>query len=325
MSRMLTRCCVSPQAQTAVLLFIATTPAFLFIFTTYNNDSLATVLSIALLVIAYEWMGQGKGWRLLLLGVLATAGLYTKLNAAYPVSTLAVVLIGMGLAGKMPWRRILPAFGALMVGVLLLMPWLIGHNYRLTGLLIPVPADFPLSSEIRLPQSPLRTLLTPPGWSRGEWKDPYVHVWESAHHKKSSYLAFLFDSSIFGEYTFEFLPSAIPWAILLLHACLLTAAFLRANRSPYGVGSMSFICLGALFSATLFFRAPYAVLMNFRYVSWLWLPGAVLYGTVLASSAPGARLFSSSSVFRAMMLSGAILQGSLWLALLMGGRWNFPW
>ncbi len=36
-----------PESQAIALGFIATTPAFLFQFTTYNNDSLATLLSIA--------------------------------------------------------------------------------------------------------------------------------------------------------------------------------------------------------------------------------------------------------------------------------------
>jgi hypothetical protein len=51
---------------------------------------------------------------------------------------------------------------------------------------------------------------------------------------------------------------------------------------------------------------------------------AALYGTGLASSRSVEHRFSSSSVWRVMMLVGIFLHGFLWLALLMGGRWNLP-
>jgi len=324
MSRLLTHSHISPQAQESTLLFIATTPAFLFLFSTYNNDSLATLLSIAFLVVAYEWVHQRQNWQLIGLGILTTAGLYTKLNMAFPAGAVVTVLAVMAGMGKFPWILLRRLIGTLAVSVALLTPWLVGHNYRLTGRLTPVPADFPVFEDIRLPHTPLQTVLTPPGWTPGEWKDPYTHVWDKTNHKKNSYLAYVFDTSIFGEYTFAFLPPVLPWAILFLHAGLWIGALWRVRRSPYGVLAVSFIALGLLGLMTIFFRAPYAGLMDFRYVAWLWLPIALLFSAVLASASSEHETFFSPSLFRVVMLLGTFLHVSFWLILFIGGQWNIP-
>jgi hypothetical protein len=312
MSRLLTRCDIAPPHQALVLFWIATTPAFLFLFTTYNNDSLATLLSIGILDQAWEWVSDGERRSLILLGVLATAGLYTKLTLIYPISALLVVLGYLSVSRHLPKDRILPIFAVFGISFLLLAPWLVGHNYRLTGELTPAPADFPLSADIRLPSSPLKTFLTPPGWTRGEWKDPYAHVWERTNNKKASYLAYLFATSIFGEYTFEFLPPIIPWAMVVVSAMLWTGALLRVRKSGHGRLSLAFIGLGVLALATLFFRAPYVTLMDFRYIAWVWLPMAVLLASCL----------TSVTFFRSLLFCGIVLNGTLWLALVAGGQWN---
>jgi 4-amino-4-deoxy-L-arabinose transferase-like glycosyltransferase len=320
--RLLTRCGVPPGTQSIVLSFIATTPAFLFMFTTYNNDALATLLSVAMLVIALEWFHEGRPWHLMTLVAVTTAGLYTKLNVFFPFAALAAVAGFLGWIKAAPWNRVLPVLGALSVSAMLLTPWLVGHNYRYTRQLMPARSDILLDKSIQLPQTPLRTLLTPPGWSSGEWKDPYTHVWDPVYHKKNSYLAYLFSTSIFGEYTFGFLPAAMAWTLVLIHAGLWLAAFVRGRRLPWGSLSLGFIALGVLFLPALLFRAPYSGFMDFRLIAWIWLPEAVLFATSLLSSAT--RTFSASSFFRAAMISGTALQGAIGLALIMGGRWNFP-
>jgi 4-amino-4-deoxy-L-arabinose transferase-like glycosyltransferase len=319
----LTRCGVPWASQWMVLSFIATTPAFLFMFTTYNNDSLATLLSVAMLGTAFEWFHQERPWLLAMLVAVTTAGLYTKLNVLFPFGALVAVLGFLGFTKRMPWIRVLPVLAALIASATLLTPWLIGHNYRYTHQLTPARSDILLDQNIQLLKSPLRTVLTPPGWSSGEWKDPYTHVWDKVHHKKNSYLAYLFSTSIFGEYTFGFLPLAIAWALVFMHAGLWLAALVRGWSRPIGLLCLSVIALGILFLPALLFRAPYSGFMDFRFIAWIWLPESVLYATSLLSSP--ARTSSETSLFRTAMIIGTALQGVIWLALIMGGRWNIPW
>jgi 4-amino-4-deoxy-L-arabinose transferase-like glycosyltransferase len=321
MSWTLTRCNVAPPTQAIVLCFIATTPAFLFMFTTYNNDSLATFLSVGILATAYAWISEGRGWQLVLLGILSTAGLYTKLTVVFCLASLLCVLGFLLWRKKLTFDRIAPVAGVLTISVLLLTPWLIGHNYHYTGRLSPTAAESYINDRFHLPSAPLRTLLTPPGWSQGEWKTPYVQLWENTNHKKNSYLAYLFDTSVFDEYTFEFMPPAIPWAIVTLHGFLWIAALFRARQSPYGVLSLSLILLGFILLPALIFKAPFSGFMDFRHIAWVWLPGAVLYSTCLITSARPNLLNSFS---RAAMISGTFLHGLLWLALMAGGHWNIP-
>ncbi len=322
MGRLLTRFNAPPSAQVLVLFFIATTPAFLFMFTTYNNDSLATLLSVGILVMADQWIEKGRLSTMIQMGILMTAGLYTKLSVAYLMTALVIIVGYLAWSGRIVTNRFISLLAAAIISVLLLTPWLIGHNYRLTGELTPIPADFPLYEQVRLPHSPLKTLLTPPGWSHGEWKDPYAHVWEPVNHKKNSFLAYLFVTSIFGEYTFEFLPPSIPWAIIVLHAFIWIVALTMMWQSVAGKLAFSFLAIGIVSLASLILRAPYAVLMDFRYIAWVWLPIAILYTAGLRSSTAASS--RRAAVFRAAMISGTLLQGLVWLALIIGGRWNIP-
>lgn len=323
-TRLLARYAILPSAQLIVLAFVASAPSFIFMFTTYNNDSLATLLSVAILVTAHAWILEGRRRSVIFLGVLILAGLYTKLTVVFPLAALCMILGLLGLFRKLPWKRIVPVFGAVGLGTLLLSPWLLGHNYRHTGLLTPTPADFPVDSRVRLPQTALRTVLTPPLWNSQEWKDPFAHLWGEAHHKKNSYLSYLFVTSIFDEYTFASLPPALPWAIVFLHGILLITALGRANSSAIGRLCLGFIVLGIVFLTSLIFRSPYASYMDFRYIAWLWLPGALLYATHLVFAQPRTSPFGLSSLFRALFVSGAVLQGLFWFALVVGGRWNIP-
>jgi 4-amino-4-deoxy-L-arabinose transferase-like glycosyltransferase len=322
--RLLVRFQVPPSVQMMVLSFIATTPAFLFMYTTYNNDSLATLLSVAILVTAYEWILQGQRWLIFLFGMLIAAGVYTKLTVVFPVAALCMVLGFLGLSHQVSWERIWPVFIAVSLGALLLSPWLVAHNYRHTGHLTPTPADALVESRIHLSKSAWQTVLTPPGWSHEEWKDPYAHLWEESYTKKNSYLAYLFNTSVFSEYRFEILPSVIPWTMLILHAILWIAAPLRARKSAIGRLSLGFIVLGAGCLTSLIFRAPYASHMDFRYIAWVWLPFAMLYATCLVTTSPAMPRFSIESLFRILMISGVVVQGMFWLALVLGGQWNIP-
>lgn len=307
------RCQIRTWQQVLALLFLMTTPEFVFLFTAYNNDALAVFFSVLLLIISYELVRKWRwGLALGLLGV-CIAGLYTKLNVVFAMTAVSTIVIFQA------WRKQLSAYLALRVlGLFLLagislFPWLVGHNYFYTRRLVPTQVDVPTDPDVRLSEPALHVLLTPPGWTRDEWKDPYAHLWEPSGNKKHSYLAYLFTTSILGEYTFEFLPSYWIWLMIAMHAWIYGCAFMQIGRSPTGRLAGVTLVLGGLLMSTLMLYRPYASLMDFRYAAWVWLPLAVLY-------AQSARRPWASPAFVAATGVHLVLISTLIVA---APRWNF--
>src|SRR5262249_892813 len=140
----------------------------------------------------------------------------------------------------------------------------------------PTATDHQSIPQIALPHSAWRTILTPPGWTRGEWKDPYVHLWEAENNKKGSYTSYLFTTSVFGEYTFEFLPAFWWWAMLLAHLGIYLGGWIAGWREPSGKLAIRLMATGVVLWAAVLFRTPYASVMDFRYLAWMWLPAGIL-------------------------------------------------
>lgn len=316
---------VPDETQFLALGLLATTPAFLFLFTTYNNDALATLISVAMLAVAYELFAHWKPRNLILLGALAGIGVYVKLTALVLLAVLMIVLAFLSLTHRWPFRRFWKVGGVLLAAACLLIPWLIGHNLRLTGRLFPSPPDYEPFAPLRLPAGPLRTLLTPPGWTAGEWADPFTHMWDATGNKNSSYVAYLFLTSIFGEQTLGFFPRAIARALACLHGFLWISASVLAWRSAKGRLAWTLVVLGFGLWGLILFHTPLACMMDFRYVAWVWLPAAALYSVIL--SGPGApdRRQGWPSAMAAAMMSGIVLQSFILLILIANGRWRWPY
>ena len=286
--------------QALTLSFIASTPAFVFLFTSYNNDALATVCSALAIFWSIRLLDRWNSRWALYLFFSITAGLYSKLSFLFTLGSLffnALIFSVQAVRTKLILLVVLSP--------LILLPWLIGHNYRLTQRLLPVPADFPLYEAIKLPHSWWQTVLTPPGWTPGEWKDPWAHQWDALHHKKNSYLAYLLSTSVFGEFSFTFLPPIIFWAIGGAHVGMLFLSLGVIRRTRHCQIAAVLILFGVLLFPLLIRRAAYAGLMDFRYIAWLWLPAAVLWSETLVHDKKHAWVSSSS---RALMASGIILQ-----------------
>jgi hypothetical protein len=285
-AHVLSRIPVSPAAQGLTLLFTASTPAYLFVFTAYNNDALAVLESVALLILAYRLSTRWSLPSALLFLLVATAGLYTKYTVIYTVGVvMGMVVLGM-IRGRVPHRlgRRLLALGAL-AGVLFL-PWLVGHNYAYAHKLFPFNSENGINAELRLPKGALATILTPPGISNGEWADPFTHQWEATGNKKTSYLAYLLASSIFGEYSFAEPSPALPWVILYAHLILLGMSLRVIRHSRLTRAAALSIGLGVLALTSFVLRLPYAPTMDYRYVAWIWLPLSILYAALLETSRP---------------------------------------
>jgi hypothetical protein len=90
----------SERLQAAILAFILTSPTFLFVFASYNNDALATLLSIAILATTWEMIRRPRASLALLLGALMTAALYTKLSVLYAAGAAGILVAFEWIRGR---------------------------------------------------------------------------------------------------------------------------------------------------------------------------------------------------------------------------------
>jgi hypothetical protein len=195
---------------------------------------------------------------------------------------------------------------AVIVAGVLFLPWLIGHNYAQTGHLLPAPADENRADfeQVKLPQSPLRTLLTPPGTRRFEWKDPFAHGWGADPiTKKYSFTAYLLSTWMFDEFEFYYLPGLVLWLMVMVHVGLALCGAAAARHTEVGRSALLVIGAGLLLFSSLIFRYPYATLMHFRYVAWIWLPLAILW-------AEAGRQARSAAPWGPRILGGALVLGT---------------
>jgi hypothetical protein len=212
----------------------------------------------------------------------ATAGLYTKYTVLYLMAVILTVLIWELVHQRISWPQGRRVASVMLLAGLLFIPWLVRHNYAYAHKLFPHNSEHGIDWKLKLPHGALATVLTPPGFSNGEWADPFTHQWEFNDNKKTSYLAFLLASSIFGEYTF-FRPSpAIAWIILYCHLILLGMAIRVVGQSVMTRTAALSIAVGIALLSSFVFKLPFAPTMDYRYLAWTWLPLAILYAGVFS-------------------------------------------
>jgi hypothetical protein len=273
---------VRPLVQLFSLAFLATTPKFVFVFTTYNNDSMATMLSVAMMVVCLKLVKRWRWSSAALLFALSVVGIYTKLTA---LNVLLVCALLTGCAGYRSW---IPRTNAVRVLVLLLscgitlLPWLWFHNFARTHEFLPFNSHG--MHHMRLEKSALRVVLTPPGVTDGEWSDPYSHLAEAQGTKRGSLLAYLFTTSVFGEFKFLEPAHAIAWTLVWIHLLVYLSGLRRSLASHETRLGLAVIALGVLSVARLVVHAPWSCNMDFRYIAWTWTGWTVLYAAALQRS-----------------------------------------
>jgi hypothetical protein len=107
-------------------------------------------------------------------------------------------------------------------------------------------------------------------------------------------VAYLFSSSVFGEYAFSDVPHAFYWLIVWGHvlACGLALRAVDGSRETLMAGAL--IVCGVASVGLLTFKYPLGSSMDFRYMAWSWPAWAVLYSRGLHPDASfrGIQLFS---------------------------------
>ncbi|HVO33840.1 MAG TPA: hypothetical protein VMU17_07980, partial [Elusimicrobiota bacterium] len=85
--------------QAVVLAFLGTTPGFFFIFQSYNNDTLSSVLSLAILVCAFKLSQDWRSPLAIAYTAACALGLYTKYSVGMTIICLVPVM------GWLAWRH----------------------------------------------------------------------------------------------------------------------------------------------------------------------------------------------------------------------------
>jgi hypothetical protein len=272
--------------------FLVTMPSVVQLFTSFNNDPMATGLTSLMALAALKFYRANRrrtavAWGILVVvaGVLA---LYAKFTSLFALLALATFLaIGLAMRRRNPRAFWLVGMVALCLSALL--PYLFLHNYRSTGSFFPhnveKPTDMAFSS-MDLHGGRLRFLLTPPLLTDGEWTTPYATgdgqgaLW----WPKNNILASAFVTSLYGEWNFNrrgrpdgtFLLPKNTWGWLGVWVHLLFLPLALASRSSTARSAR--LLAGLIFCthvAHVMGVMPFYNAANFRYYAWILLPIAV--------------------------------------------------
>ncbi len=280
------------------LLYIFTTPKFIFVFSTYNNDSLATLCGIAIVALSYKLYLKWSDLKALLLLVAAVAGLYTKYTIALPIlgiMFLCIVQIGKSKRFcKTESKLIL----ILLLSIMAILPWCLLHNYKDTKEFF--PRHFELSSLKRIwtiddNLKVLKVITRIPYVNSypDEWEDPFAHTswgYVNKSTKSFDYWAYSMVTSILDEYGFSYPGVANFWLLLCLH--LLTYLLVLKNVIKSNIQRLSGILillshLGAIATIPFYIFSGFIMTPGFfeyRYICWNWIVWGALYIKALSES-----------------------------------------
>ncbi len=260
------------------LMFIATTPHFLFVFSSYNNDALVIFWGMSQWALFIRYIQKPSRDKALALGALTLVGFFTKFSFGAVLASVGITALYARQRGLLPAR----AFRELILVQLLALPavlaWMYFHNVQSSGHWLALNhLNVPLQ---RLPHSPLTTILMPPGFTTWEWMTPFADAFLPIG-KKNSLTAYALVTSIFGEYSFMQFKDFWIWFIFWVHTVWLAAALVQIRRIPLSKLWGWALAVGWLALAGFVMTTPFGSAMDFRHVAWLWLPLAVLQAQAL--------------------------------------------
>ena len=292
------------------LLFVVLTPKFVFIFSTYNNDSLVTFLIIASIALTYSLYNNWSWEKAFLLFIVSTAAAYTKFSSLTAILAIIIVLCRSLLNLRLPNNNEMKIIITLLVSLVFLCPWLILHNQKLTGKLFPNNAENGLGEFLTVndDRSLDKVFFRIPFFQQDlhEWEDPWAYGHTHIENKKHDYLGFSFITSIYGETIFE-TPSIITvWILVWIHLIFYLAGLKYVFKTNITKLSGMIILMSHFGQAVYIFlsKSPPACTMDFRYIAWSLLGWSVLYKEAISSSIS----FLSSILLTRLMLVGIIIQ-----------------
>lgn len=275
-----------------VLFFTVTTPKFVFLFSTYNNDSLATLLSILVIFLCYKLYKSWSNKKALLLFVCAVIGVYTKFSTIGCILAILFPCIIYLFKQKPQDKKIASMALILFASIISLLPWIIFHNIKYTN------NPFPTNLEHRIRKSTkhgtildtLKSIIVNPLQPKTKWQEPWaLPVVEQRQYiapgtKGFDYISYFFVTSIIGENEFTKPDKKVIWGILWIHLFISILAYRYIFSS--NINKLSFFVIVVGHFLHLFYISRYFVpipspVMDFRMISWIWAPWTYIFASSL--------------------------------------------
>lgn len=316
-------------AKILALMFIATTPTYTFIFSTYNNDSLMTLLCIGLVFIFKKLEGNWSSKNAFILYILATASLYTKITSIVCIGSLFFICMKNLFIFKLPSKLQIKIMGLLFLSIVSLLPWMIFHNYKHTDKLIPSNDTTLKNISILTKHRKVLGLLLKDEKLLGikhdfshEWEVPWVYPEsnngkEQRSTKKYDYIGFTFITSIIGEYVLTKPHVIFIWIILFIHLMAYISGLFSTFNSEITKFAGSIILFSTFCHIILFspYAEFYASFIDYRYLGWNWMLWCILYTSLLVNKN---KILRKSS--KAILIIGIFTQSYIMISI-EGGYW----
>lgn len=275
-------------AKLLVLLYISTTPKFVNMFASYNNDTLATVLSIAILLLAYKCLQEPLKYKVSYLFPLALGALYTKYTAVFPLVCIITICIVNPITKWFPTHKEKRIILILASSILLLLPWIYFQNFSM-------PNTLPLGVSNSNPHFPTyediengisRTIRIPfLQLPKEAWGDPWVHTLDEPATKKSDYWAYTLISYVIGAVVYLTPPVQVIWFLLFIHLVNFLIAIRLSLKTTITRLALAIILLShVLHLLYLVYVKFHCASLEHRFIAWNWLLWAILYTNALSNS-----------------------------------------
>lgn len=292
-------------AQIITLFFVGTTPKFVFLFSTYNNDSLATMLCISIIALSYNLYRKWSNMKVLFLLILCTLAVYAKYTSIWCFGVISLICLKEILFLKVPPKNNFKLIGIFIFSVILFLPWAIFHNYHYSHKLFPFSFESLLSRDLTILQH-LKNASTLLNIDRYDvWKDPWAHPgWDilPPNTKKVNYFSFVFLTSTIGEYIFLAPHAVVIFGLLFIRFLIGLLTYLEFFKSEINRLAISVIFLTYLTHIYFASKSIIPVIgcyMDFRLIAWTFAPWAILYSSVLTNK---------SKLIKAIFIIGIIFQ-----------------
>lgn len=304
----------NPVHRLLILLFIATTPKFIFMFSTYNNDVFTILLGVLLFFIGYK-LYLNWSWKLAsLLVLVGTAGFYTKYNYVVPVGIVFSICLINFLRRKslLAEKRMLVLLPFCLI---FFLPWLIFHNLQYSGELL--PANHDIHAKIHMESLPSYiNIVLPTAIFQNffeKWSDPFGHTWGGPSSKKFDYWACEFLSSINQGGEFKVNLNII-WIMFYSHLIAYILGFKEIFKSKLTKLAGFIILLDHTYMILRFLTSmgtkPFeqypgenASVLDYRYIGWEYLAWAILYASIISNHKT-----LSNKLIKVVLVVGILIQ-----------------
>ncbi len=278
---------ISTFSKLLVLGFITTTPKFLFLFTTYNNDSLSTFICFTIIWLSYKLYFKDSKDLSILLFLICAIGLHVKYSCTGCIIAIATSIKAYEFYKKKKSATSKKLILVLLSSLLSLIPWLYFHNYKHTKKYFPENLDYLThkGDDIKGKWKTLTEVLKLP--DKNEWKHPFCYGRtadaEVFKTNKTDFFSFFFIDSIIGENLYSKPSMVVFRIILLINLFLFVLALINPHKGISYKLCVIFILIGIIINLfnTIRYKTILISLFGFRYVAWIWLPQTILYGISL--------------------------------------------